>query len=41
MVFTFVFPTNWLSFARALNGDYMTLDGKITCDQPPMTRRCR
>ena len=38
MVFTFVFPTNWLSFARAFNGDYMTLDGKITCEQPAMVK---
>jgi multiple sugar transport system substrate-binding protein len=33
-----VFPTNYLSFARSLNGDYMTLDGKITCAEPPMVR---
>lgn len=38
MVFAVQFPTNYLAFGRAFNGDYMSADGKITCEQPGMVK---
>ncbi len=38
MVFATVFAANYLAFGRSFNGDYMTLDGKIVCDQPAMVK---
>jgi multiple sugar transport system substrate-binding protein len=28
----------WVSCARAFNGDFMTLDAKVVCDQPPAVK---
>jgi multiple sugar transport system substrate-binding protein len=38
MVFAVQFAANYLGFARAFNGDYMSADGKITCEQPGMVK---
>lgn len=38
LVFTTVFASNFLSFARSLDGDYMTLDGRVVCAEPPMVK---
>lgn len=38
MVFAVQFAANFLGFGRAYNGDYMSADGKITCEQPGMVK---
>lgn len=38
LAFTPVFASNFLSLARAMNGDYMTLDRRIVAAEPPMVR---
>jgi len=38
MAFAAQFAANFLAFGRAFNGDYMTGDGKITCDQPGVVK---
>ncbi|MBL8698358.1 MAG: extracellular solute-binding protein [Alphaproteobacteria bacterium] len=38
MVFAVQFAANFLAFGRAFNGDYMSGDGKITCEQPGMVK---
>jgi multiple sugar transport system substrate-binding protein len=34
MVFATPFAANYLAFARAFNGDFMTQDAKIVCEEP-------
>ena len=38
MVFATQFAANYLAFGRCFNGDYMTADGKIVCEQPGMVK---
>ncbi|MBL0930753.1 MAG: extracellular solute-binding protein [Alphaproteobacteria bacterium] len=38
LAFTAVFASNFLSVARAFDGDYMTGDMKVTCDLPSMVK---
>lgn len=38
MVFAVQFAANFLGFGRAFNGDYMSADGKVTCEQPGMLK---
>jgi multiple sugar transport system substrate-binding protein len=38
LAFTAVFASNFLSIARAFDGDYMTGDMRVTADQPSMVK---
>ncbi len=38
MVFATQFAANYLAFGRCFDGDYMTGDGKIVCEQPGMVK---
>jgi multiple sugar transport system substrate-binding protein len=38
LAFTSVFASNFLTLSRAMGGDYMSLDGKITCTAPAMVK---
>ncbi|HEV7258720.1 MAG TPA: extracellular solute-binding protein [Bosea sp. (in: a-proteobacteria)] len=38
LAFTAVFASNFLTLARCLGGDYMTPDGKLVANEPPMIK---
>lgn len=38
LAFTAVFASNFLTLARCLGGDYMTTDGKLVANEPPMVK---
>jgi len=38
LAFTAAFASNFLTIARCLGGDYMTLDGKLVANEPPMVK---